>query len=184
MIHPDCLSRRASGLVVIDIQERFAPVIPGFETMARNAARLIRGFGVFGLPVIATEQYPRGLGPTVEAVRSCLETSDVIEKMSISCTLEEAFSRRVAEAKLDTIVVCGIESHVCVNQTVLGLLHQGTRVHVAVDAIGSRTELNHRTALRKMEHAGAILTTTEMCLFELAERAGTEEFKAIQRLVK
>lgn len=183
MIHPDCLSRENSGLVVVDIQERFAGVTAGFDELARNAARLIQGFGVFGLPVIATEQYPKGLGPTVEPVRSCLSGA-VIEKMAISCTLEEAFGRRVAELHLDTIVVCGIESHVCISQTVLGLLAQGKRVHVPADAVGSRKELDHRTALRKMERAGAIVTTTEMCLFELAERAGTEEFKAIQRLVK
>ncbi|MBD3315177.1 MAG: isochorismatase family protein [Chitinivibrionales bacterium] len=184
MIHPDCLSPRGAGLVVIDIQERFAGVIAEFGTVAANAVRLIRGFRVFATPIMVTEQYPKGLGRTVEPVRAGLGAIQAIEKMTISCTLEEAFMRRLSEQALETVVVCGIETHVCVNQTVLGLLNQGIKVHVPADAVGSRKAFDHQIALRKMERAGAIITTTEMCLFELAERAGTAEFKEIQRLVK
>jgi nicotinamidase-related amidase len=104
--------------------------------------------------------------------------------MTISCTANETFCRRVRQLALQTLVVCGIESHVCVNQTVLGLVQQGKSVHVVADAVSSRKQSDTAIALQKMTQAGAIPTTVEMALFELAQRAGTEEFKTVQRLVR
>ena len=153
MPHPLCLSPEKTCLVVIDIQEKFRPVIGAFDRVAQNAALLIKACSLMGVEVIATEQYPRGLGATVEPVKGCLGTQAVLEKTSFSCTGAPGFMQRVKGCGAEHAVVCGIETHVCVNQTVLGMLHQGLQVHVAADAVSSRKEIDHTTALRKMERA-------------------------------
>ncbi len=169
---------------MIDLQERFAPVIAGFDDVASNVTRLVLTFQMFGLPIIVTEQYPKGLGGTVERVRSLFPMLEAVEKMELSAAENEAFQRQMHALNLETLVVCGIETHVCINQTALGLLAGGKTVFVVADAVSSRHSLDHSIALRKMEAAGAIITTTETSMFELAERAGTESFKNIQRMVK
>lgn len=183
-VHPDCLTREATGLVIIDMQDRFRRAIPDFNIVERNIATLARGFLTFGMPVIVTEQYPQGLGKTVYEIVKATQGAQPIEKMSLACTGDETFCMRMDQLALRTVVVCGIESHVCVNQTVLGLLQQDRKVHVVADAIGSRKASDTSVALQKMMQAGAIPTTVEMALFELAQRAGTEEFKMVQRLVR
>jgi nicotinamidase-related amidase len=166
------------------MQDRFRRAIPDFAAVEQNIATLARGFGAFGMPVIVTEQYPQGLGKTVYEIVKATQGEQPIEKMTISCTANETFCRRVRQLALQTLVVCGIESHVCVNQTVLGLVQQGKSVHVVADAVSSRKQSDTAIALQKMTQAGAIPTTVEMALFELAQRAGTEEFKTVQRLVR
>jgi nicotinamidase-related amidase len=184
MNHPLALSRIKTGLVLIDIQDKFASAIPGFDGLVANAARLVLTFQMYKLPVVVTEQYPKGLGTTVEKLRALFPMFEAIEKMELSAADNQAFANRVRELGIETFVVCGIETHVCVNQTVLGLLAQGATVHVPADAVGSRHRLDHDITLRKMEQAGAIISTTETCLFELVERAGGQDFKNIQRMVK
>jgi nicotinamidase-related amidase len=174
------LDRERAALVVIDIQEAFRPAVGEFEAVARNAAILVQGARALELPVIVTEQYPRGLGETVPEVARALEGIPRVEKVVFSAARAEGFDLDGREQAL----VCGIESHVCVNQTVLDLLDEGVEVHVAADAVSSRTTANRRAGLAKMEAAGALLTSTEMALFELVGRAGTDEFKTIQALVK
>jgi len=183
-LHPYCLDAASTCLVIIDIQERFRKAVEGFDAIAHNAATLVHGFSMLDLPVIITEQYPKGLGPTVDPVKQSFTQWAPVEKTAFSCTLCDAFINRLEALNPKTIVVCGIETHVCVNQTVLGLLHKGYAVHVVTDAVASRKKNDHETALRKMEKAGAIPATVEICLFELLKRADAHHFKNIQELIK
>ena len=150
--------------------------------MVWNVRRLIDGAKVLGLPVAATEQYPQGLGPTTSELAQRL--GRIPSKLTFSCggcpeVFEELRSRGVHK-----LLVCGIEAHVCVQQTVLDLMADGWRVYVAADAIGSRFEIDFQTAVRRMDSAGAIVTTTEAALFEWCQVAGTPEFKEISRLAR
>ena len=139
---------------------------------------------MFKMPIVVTEQYPEGLGNTVKTIEEQFTVLEVVEKIELAATENRQFMEKINTLGCDTFVVCGIETHVCINQTVLGLLSLGKTVHVVADAVGSRHAIDHTTGIRKMENAGALVTTTEMAMFELAERAGTESFKNIQRMVK
>lgn len=169
-----------AALVVVDVQEGFRKAIPDFERVAQATATLIEGAGVIGVPVVVTEQYPKGLGETAAEVADHLpEGTEPLEKVCFSATDADGFDL----GGRDQALVCGIETHVCVSQTVLDLLGAGTDVQVAEDAVGSRSEENKRVGLHKMERAGAVLTSVETALFELLGRAGTDEFKRVQRLI-
>ncbi len=174
------LERDRAALVVVDVQEGFRRAIPDFERVAKATATLIRGAEAIGIPVLITEQYPKGLGETAPEVSEYLPDGTApIEKVVFSAAEAEGFDL----SERDQALVCGIETHVCVNQTVLDLLADGKDVQVAEDAVGSRTEENKRVGLHKMEGAGATLTSVETALFELIGRAGTDEFKEVQRLI-
>jgi nicotinamidase-related amidase len=174
------LDRDRTALVVVDVQEGFRKAIPDFERVAKATATLIDGAEAIGVPVIVTEQYPKGLGDTAPEVAEHLpEGTEALEKVVFSAADADGFDL----GGRDQALVCGIETHVCVNQTVLDLLDGGTEVQVAEDAVGSRTEENRRVGLHKMERAGATLTSVETALFELLGRAGTDEFKTVQRLI-
>jgi nicotinamidase-related amidase len=174
------LDRDRAALIVVDVQEGFRRAIPDFERIAKATAILIQGASIIGVPVVLTEQYPKGLGETAEEVAEHVpEGAEPLEKVVFSAADAEGFDL----GGRDQALVCGIETHVCVNQTVLDLLNSGTDVQVAEDAVGSRTEENKRVGLHKMEHAGAILTSVETALFELLGQAGTDEFKAVQKLI-
>jgi nicotinamidase-related amidase len=148
--------------------------------MTQAIATLIEGAEAIGLPVIATVQYPKGLGETVPEVSEHLPKGvEPLEKLCFSAAEADGFDL----GGRDQALVCGIETHVCVNQTVLDLLGSGTEVHVAEDAVGSRFAENKQVGLHKMERAGAVLTSVETALFELLGRAGTDEFKRIQKLI-
>jgi nicotinamidase-related amidase len=151
-----------------------------FEQVAANSARLAQGARILEVPVVVTEQYPRGLGETVPEVARHLDGVPRLEKVVFSAARADGFDLE----QRDQVLVGGIETHVCVSQTVHDLLDRGLEVHVAADAVSSRTTENRELGLAKMERAGAILTSTEMALFELLGRAGTPEFKAVQELVK
>jgi nicotinamidase-related amidase len=183
--HPALLRRDETGLVIVDVQEGFRPVIDGFEAMAANCGLLAEGFGVLGRPVIASEQYPKGLGHTVPEVADRLpEGTTRVEKVRFSACGVGDFDSALEAAACRSWVVCGIESHVCVNQTVLDLLARGHEVHVAADAVSSRTAGNRSLGLEKMGAAGARVTSAEMALFEMLEEAGSPEFKTISKLVR
>ena len=174
------VDRDRTALVVVDVQEGFRKAIPDFERVARATATLIEGASIIGVPVVLTEQYPKGLGETAAEVAEHLpEGTDPLEKVVFSAADADGFDL----GGRDQALVCGIETHVCVNQTVLDLLDAGTEVQVAEDAVGSRTEENKRIGLHKMESAGATLTSVETALFELLGRAGTDEFKQVQKLI-
>jgi nicotinamidase-related amidase len=169
-----------AALVVIDMQEAFRKAIPVFDDVAVAAGVLVEGAKAVGIPVIATEQYPNGLGRTVPEVADHLpDETDPIEKVVFSAPEADGFDLGGA----DQALVCGIETHVCVNQTVIDLLASGVDVHVAEDAVASRSKQNWRLGLEKVERAGATLTSVETALFELVGRAGTDEFKQVQRLI-
>jgi nicotinamidase-related amidase len=172
------LERERAALVVIDVQEAFRQAVGEFDAVARNAGVLVQGARELGLPVVVTEQYPQGLGETVPEVAEHLDV-ERHPKTVFSAARAQGFDLAGREQAL----VCGIEAHVCVEQTVQDLLDRGIEVHVAADAVSSRTALNRRLGLEKMERSGAWVTSTEMALFELLGEAGTPEFKAIQKLV-
>jgi nicotinamidase-related amidase len=174
------LRRDRTTLVVVDVQEAFRKAVPDFERVAKAAATLIEGAEALGVPIVISEQYPKGLGETAPEVAEHLpEGTEPLEKVVFSAAEAEGFDLGGREQAL----VCGIESHVCVSQTVIDLLEGGTEVQVPLDAVGSRTEENKRVGLHKMERAGAVLTSVEAALFELLGRAGTDEFKTVQKLI-
>ncbi len=174
------LDRERSALVVVDVQEGFRKAVPDFERVAKATATLVRGAEAMGVPVFITEQYPKGLGTTAPEVAETLpEGVEPLEKNVFSAAEAEGFDL----AGRDQAVVCGIETHVCVNQTVLDLLAGGTEVHVVEDAVASRFPDSKRIGLHKMEAAGAVVSSVETALFELLGRAGTDEFKTVQKLI-
>ncbi len=179
---PELMSAGDTGLLVVDVQEKLLGAIGGHQQVAWNCRRLLDGAKVLGLPVVATEQYPQGLGPTVPELAERL--GEVPSKLTFSCGGCPGVFKDLQERGIQKLAVCGIEAHVCVQQTVLDLLAGGWRVYVAVDAVGSRFEIDYRTALSRMDSAGAALTTTEAALFEWCAAAGTPQFKQISRLVR
>ncbi len=171
-------------LVVVDIQGRILPAMYKSEMVEDNAIRLINGFKAFGAPIVATEQYPEGLGPTVDSVKEALADSPIIAKRTFSCCGEPAFVDAVKKAGKGTIVVCGIESHVCVMQTVFDLTEMGYTVYLAVDAVSSRFETNRDLSFKRMRRADIMLDSVEAILFDMLETSTAPEFKAISKIVK
>jgi len=183
--HPALLERDEAGLILVDVQEAFRPVIDGFDQVVANCGLLAEGFGVLGRPVLVSEQYPKGLGHTVDELAGRLPgDARLIEKVRFSACGVDAFEEAMAATGARTWVVAGIEAHVCVNQTAHDLLERGFGVQVAADAVSSRTARNRELGLAKMSAAGAGTTSAEMALFEMLERAGSDEFKQISRLVR
>lgn len=178
----ELLSREESRLLLIDMQEKLVPVVEHPEALVAACRKLIEGAKILGVPITATEQYPKGLGPTIPALVDSLPLR--LEKIDFSCSncLNWGLAQNDPEARFK-VVIAGIEAHVCVLQTVFDLLTAGFRVYVAVDALSSRRPLDRDTALQRMASAGAILTTVESVLFEWCQRAGTAEFKQISKLV-
>jgi nicotinamidase-related amidase len=179
---PELMSADDTGLLVIDVQEKLIGLVSGHERVTWNIRRLLDGAKALGVIAAATEQYPQGLGKTVPELAQRL--GDIPDKVSFSCGACPAIFGHWDERGISRVLVAGIEAHVCVQQTVLDLLASGRRVYVAVDAIGSRYEIDYQTALRRMESAGATLTTTEAALFEWCQHSGTPQFKEISRLVR
>ncbi|MGC8988814.1 MAG: hydrolase [Verrucomicrobiia bacterium] len=178
------IDRRASGLLVIDIQERLLPSMFEKERVVRNAVLLIRGMQILGRNTLVTEQYPKGIGPTVPEVAAALEGFQPLEKVAFSAVGADGFNRAFAKMGATDLVICGIEAHVCVAQTCLDLLERGLRVFVVSDAVSSRTPANWKLGLERMRNAGAVIVSAEMILFELLEKAGTPEFKQLLPLLK
>ena len=178
------LRRDDSLLVIVDIQERLAVAMTEKERVVTNTLHLIESAKLLGVPLLITEQYPKGLGPTVPEVRDAVQTYAPIEKITFSCCGEKFFMEAVQETERKQIILVGMETHVCVLQTCIDLLHEGYAVHVVSDAICSRTKHNYKTALEYMRDGGAVITCTETVLFQLLVKAGTEEFKAISKRIK
>ena len=174
------LDRERAALVIVDVQEGFRPAVLDFDRVARNAGVLAQGAHALGLPVVVTEQYPKGLGATAPEVGAYIDGAEPVEKTVFSAARVDGFDLRGR----DQALICGIETHVCVWQTANDLLVQGVEVHVARDAVSSRTEENRELGLGRMEGAGAVVTSVETALFELLGGAGTDEFKTVQGLIK
>lgn len=179
------LDRARSALVVIDVQERYLPHLFEGARMVEGVRRLIEGAKRVDVPILLTEQYPRGLGHTAAVVREALPTAcAAIEKSSLSCLGEPAFAARLRETGRTQVVVAGIEAHACVNQTAHELLEQGFEVHLAIDAVTARFRRDYETALARLERAGAIPTTVEAVLLEWVRTAESPEFQAMRALIR
>ncbi len=177
------LHEQTAGLV-IDIQERLFPYIHEHETMARNAGILIRGLQALQVPIIVTEQYTKGLGPTVQPIRELFNEGMPLEKLAFSCCDDKGFMDHLDALQKRFIVITGIESHVCVMQTYIDLLEKNYIPVIAEDCVSSRRLNDKVIAIASMRQMGAIITTYESVLFELLRFSGTDEFRAISKLVK
>jgi len=171
-----------TALLVVDVQAKLVPAIAGHGRVVWNIRRLIDGARILGLAIAGTEQYPKGLGPTVPELADRL--GPLPAKLTFSCAGCPTVMHDLEHRGISKILVCGVEAHVCVEQTVLDLLAGGWRVYVAADATGSRRDVDYQFALRRMDSAGAVLTTTEAALFEWCQAAGTPEFKRVSELVR
>ena len=167
-------------LVLVDLQERLLPAIAGPEAIVRNSLLLLRLAELLKVPVVLTTQYRKGLGDVVPEVRAAAAGTEALDKVSFGCFANEGFLGRLADlGGRDQLVVGGVETHICVCQTVLGALEKSYAVHVVSDAVGSRTEANHRVGLARMERAGALVSSTEMAVYELLGRSDAAAFKQI-----
>lgn len=185
MRHPMILKREGAALVVVDVQQRLLPAIHQSEYVVARCRILSAAFELLGLPVIVTEQYPKGLGPTADELAATFpKDTPVIEKNTFSCMGEQAFRDKLNELDVESLLVCGIEAHVCVLQTALDALHFGYSVHVAADAVSSRMPESKSAGLEKMRSAGVAVSATEIAIFELLEKAGTDEFRKVSKLIK
>jgi len=177
------LKRDKTAFMVIDIQERLMPVISNTEELYKNTNYLIKGAEILKVPLIVTEQYPKGLGHTISEVE-LPESQEVIEKMCFSCMLSDDVNSRLKSLNIEILVLAGVEAHICVLKTALDALKNGYEVHIVADAVSTRVPGNKALALERMRHSGAFITSTEMALFQLMDQSGTDEFKQISRLIK
>lgn len=178
------MSADTSCLLVVDVQARLLPNMTAPDAVVANTAVLIKAAQRLGVPVLVSEQYPRGLGRTVPELAGLVAEAQTVEKVHFSCVAEEGFARRFRDLDRRQAVVAGVEAHVCVLQTVLDLLDAGTETFVVEDASSSRTVRNHAAAMQRMREAGAHVVTTEMAVFEWLAKAGTPEFRELSALIK
>ena len=177
------LNTDSVALIVVDIQDALARVMHEKDRFVDNARRLVQGANALALPVVVTEQYPKGLGRTIPEIAELIE-AEPVEKTAFSCCGEEAFMAAVEALGRKQILLCGIETHVCVYQTARELVERGYEVEVVADAVSSRTIGNKLVGLDRIKDSGAKLTTVEMALFELLKAAGGDAFKQIVKIVK
>ena len=181
---PDRLEQNRAVLLVVDVQERFRPVIDGWAPMVAHVDALIRGCRALDVPVLVTEQYPQGLGPTIPELDEALAGVDRIAKRAFSSLGAPEVVARLDQYGRDQVVVCGIEAHVCVQQTVADVLRTGRQAHVALDAIASRTRSSREIGVRRMRAAGMVPSGVELALFEMMATADHPSFKAVSALVR
>lgn len=185
MLHENTLELGRTALAVIDVQDSFRAAIPDFAELAARCALVAHAARLLGVTVVVTEQYPKGLGRTAGEIRTVLpEDFQPVEKTAFSSCGAQQFVDILERAGARHVLVCGIEAHVCVNQTTHDLLARGFKVHLLTDCVSSRAEHNKQTGLQKMFRSGALPSSTEMALFELMRDARHEQFKAIQKLIK
>ncbi len=179
------LDAEKAVLVIIDVQEKLAPAMNQelYGQLVLHINLLIEGFNAFNLPIIATEQYSKGLGHTVSELNGATDQHQ-IEKMTFSCCGEDNFVATLEKSGAKQVVIAGMESHVCVFQTVIDLMDRGYIVHLVSDAICSRFKSDYDNAIKTAARAGAVITTTEMALFQLVKGAGTDVFKVVSKLVR
>ena len=185
MSHPHILNRNKTALVVVDIQEGFRNAIPDFEDTASRASMAVRGFQILGVPVLVTEQYPKGLGRTAKEILLALpDDFKAFEKTAFSSCGADMFVETLRDSGAEQIVLCGLETHVCVSQTAHDLLDRGFQVHLLIDCVCSRFEHDKLAGLAKMQTSGVVPSSIEMAFFELMRDAKHEQFKKIQDLIK
>ncbi len=181
--HETILRREDAALLVVDYQQRIVDVMKNKPQVTDEIERLISAMQILDVPVVVTEQYPKGLGPTLESISEKVDASFIAQKMTFSCCGEEAFWSQLQAAGRNQIVVTGIETHVCVLQTVLDLIANGYQVHLPFGATCSREDANRDNAIERMRGAGAVITNVESVIFELLVEAGTDDFKAVRKLI-
>ncbi len=185
MRHENTLDAAQTALVIIDVQEAFRPSIPNFAELAARIALVAHAAQLLGVPLLVTEQYPKGLGRTAGEIRAVLPAAlTPIEKSAFSSCGAQTFTDELERLGARQTLVCGIEAHVCVNQTTHDLLARGYQVHLLTECITARAAHNRLTGLAKMQQSGALPTSIEMSLFELMRDARHEQFKAVQKLIK
>lgn len=178
------LQKDEAVLVVVDIQERLAVVMPERQKVIDNCLHLIEISRLLDIPIMLNEQYPKGLGPTVPEIKEALKDHVPLEKITFSCCGQTEFLNALTALNRKKVILCGMETHVCVLQTCIDLLKEGFAVHTVSDAICSRTKDNFITAIEFMRDAGSVITCTETVLFQLLGKAGTEEFKIVSKRIK
>lgn len=178
------LNAEKSCLIVIDVQEKLSSVMYQAERMIANSAVLLQIARTLSIPIFWCQQNPKALGPTVAPLREHLADIEPIDKMSFSCGGAAAFSEKIERLNIETAILCGIETHVCVFQTAMELLQKGLYVQVIADAVASRTDENKQIGLSRMAAAGAVISSTEMLLFELLRTAEHPHFKALSKLIR
>ena len=184
MRNPRVLSATDAVLLVVDVQESFRKLLKDFDILTRNITILAEAAKILKLPVLVTELTPQGQGKTIAEISACLGEHKYFEKTTFSCCRAKGFLEQLESYGRQQIIVCGVETHVAVEQTVHDLLVHGYQPHVVKDAIASRAERNRETGWEKMVSSGAVPTGVEMALYEMLGESGTQEFKAVQRLVK
>ena len=185
MAHPRVLDRAQSALVMIDVQEAYRGLVFNHESVQRALVRLLRVATTLNVPLLVTEQYPKGLGHTIGELAALLPSGQsIIEKLSLSCCGEGRFMAALEALRRRQVVVCGLETHACINQTVHDLLDQGYQVHLPYDAISSRFESDYHVAWSKLIGSGAVPTTVEMIALEWVRTAAAPEFKIVQKIIK
>ena len=182
------ITREKSQLLIVDVQDKLLDAISGKDRVVERCVRLVRAARMLGVPITLSEQYPQGLGPTVDPIREAFANAGfVVDKVEFSCLRSEPLRERLHELRRQgrpQVVIGGIEAHVCVLQTAIDLEAQGFEAFVVADAIGSRSKVSRKLAMTRMLKAGADVVDSEMVLFEWLERAGTPEFKELQALIK
>lgn len=178
------LTRDDTAFVMIDFQERLMPAISNNDRLESQTVKLVKGMKVLGIPIVVTQQYTKGIGETIPSIAEALGDFQHIEKNSFSCMANEEFAARIKELNKKNIVVCGIEAHICVQQTVLQLMEQGYNVYLVADCVSSRSEEDKLWSITRMGEAGAVITTYESVLYELLRDSKADGFKAISAIVK
>jgi nicotinamidase-related amidase len=184
MVDKFLLDKNNAALLIIDIQERLAAVMKQKDQVLRNVLHLVELAKMQNIPIVVTEQYPKGLGRTLPGIASALPARILVEKVSFNCCGEASFNEQVKRLGKKRLMVTGMETHICVLQTSIGLLAEGYDVHLVSDAVCSRTKENWRSGLEFIRDAGGVVTNTETALFQLLGVAGTPEFKAISQRIK
>jgi nicotinamidase-related amidase len=184
MVDKFLLRKEQVLLILIDFQEKLAAAMKMKDVIISNCLHLVEAAKILQIPILLTEQYPRGVGSTLDAIKSALPAYEPFEKTSFDACREIGFIEKVYAAGRPKLLLAGMEAHICVMQTALGLLQAGYVVHVVQDAVCSRTKENFKLSLKVMRDAGAVITGTETALFQLLERAGTEPFKIISKRIK
>ncbi|MBM3308905.1 MAG: hydrolase [Candidatus Altiarchaeales archaeon] len=178
------LDRNDTVLIVVDVQEKFRPVVFEFDRVVRNVRKIVEGFRVLNVPVVVTEQYPAGLGTTVSEVKQSLGKFKPVEKNSFSCFGDKNFVKELKKLKRKNIVLVGIEAHVCVFKTALDALSKGFNVHIPVDCVSSIHKSDLDVAVKRLMHSGCFMASSEMILFQLLDNSKEKEFKQLSGIVK
>jgi nicotinamidase-related amidase len=179
------LNKENSVLVIFEMQERLFPAVLSHKEVLQNIINLARSCKVLGVPIILTEQYPKGLGPTIPDLKDALDEGVVpLEKLSFSAFGSESFRDRLKELNAKTLILSGLECHICITQTALAGLSEGFDIHVVSDATSSRTKENYQAGLARIRQAGAVITTTEMVLYEMMKVAKTPEFDEVLKVLR